>query len=155
MPKALGIPFAIVGAAEKNPQYQKIIEANNTSSLRHLWGTLESMMDSQRHCGGQGGRPGQPGSCLRHPGESCAIPSSISLGVTGSPCNPYSRQRNKRFRDGDVASHSMHQTTVRDVIDFYKQYKPHAGITEQVQGFNMATSSSDKETPMQKPFGQE
>ena len=29
----------------------------------------------------------------------------VDVGVTGSPCNPFSTQRTKRFQNGDVASH--------------------------------------------------
>lgn len=137
--QALGIPFSIVGAAEKNLQYQEVIKANNPASLKHLWGTLESMLEG--------------GPCSLHPGGtqcSCTVPKGVSLGVTGSPCNPYSTARAKRFTEGDVASHSMHNTTMADVVSFYSKFEPHAGITEQVKGFAMVTGGSDTETPQQK-----
>ena len=135
-PEALGIPFVLLGAAEKKPQYQSVIQTNNLN-LKHLWGTLEHMVCQ---------RP-----CILHPQEnSCSVGRDTSLGVTGSPCNPYSTQRCKRFQDGDVAAHTMHNTTIRDVVSYYQVFQPHAGITEQVKGFGMATSSQDSESPLQK-----
>ena len=141
--EALGIPFNIIGAAEKNLQYQEVIRANNPASLKHLWGTVESMLETE------GGR------CCLHSGETetlgpCIVPKGASLGVTGSPCNPYSTQRAKRFAEGDVASHCMHNTTMEHVVSFYSRFEPNAGITEQVKGFNMVTGGADTETPMAK-----
>ena len=140
--KALGIPFVIAGLAEKNPQYQQVISENQKGHLHHMWGTLGAMLKEQQPC------------LLRGPkcsNCSCTIPVDIHLAVTGSPCNPFSSYRTKRFHDG-ASSHSMYSTTAEDVISFYRQFEPHVGITEQVKGFDMATSKEDPETPMQKPL---
>ena len=72
----------------------------------------------------------------------------VSLGVTGSPCNPFSTFRTKRFADGSVSAHSMTDTTMASVIRFYQKFEPRAGNTEQVKGFGMRTSSEDKTTPL-------
>jgi site-specific DNA-cytosine methylase len=74
----------------------------------------------------------------------------IHLAVTGSPCNPYSTMRTKRFHDGGVASHSMDGTTMTCVIEFYQQFEPKTGVTEQVAGFDKRTSTSDPITPYQR-----
>ena len=130
----------IAGAAETNPKYQDFIRQNQGSRLQHMFGSLESML--------------QPGHCVLHrDGMNCCVnprEDNISLGVTGSPCNPFSTQRTKRFADGSISSHAMSDTTMESVIGFYTKWEPHAGITEQVSGFCMRTSHSDPETPLQK-----
>ena len=101
-----------------------------------------------------------PASCVWHEGSSCSCVGSlsqavangqgVSLGVTGSPCNPFSTARTKRFADGSVAGHSMTQTTMGSVLDFYQRFEPRAGITEQVKGFGMRVSSTNSETPLEQ-----
>lgn len=80
---------------------------------------------------------------------SCQLPDEVNLGVTGSPCNPFSTLRTKRFVDG-AACHSMHNTTAQGVIRFYTLFEPHVGITEQVKGFDMASNPHDTQTPLEK-----
>ena len=126
----------LAGVAEKNKNYQEVIKGNHAGHLQHVWGELGSMLKDM--------------PCTLHD-AGCAVPVDINLAVTGSPCNPFSTYRTKRFSDGAV-SHSMYKTTSEDVVTFYTKYEPHCGITEQVKGFGMATSSSDRETPMQKPL---
>ena len=140
IPEALGIPFEILGASEKNVQYQDFIKLNQGARLRHLFESVEAMLESDKSS-----------SCVLHPHGVCKAKgrdAAISLGVTGSPCNPFSTVRTKRYQDGSVAGHSMVQTTMGSVIDFYRIYEPHAGITEQVEGFGKRMSHSDSRTPM-------
>ena len=129
----------LAGVAEKNPHYQQVIKGNNPGHLEHMWGELGAMLTDK--------------PCTLHAGScsACHVPSEINLGVTGSPCNPFSQYRTKRFSDGAVC-HSMYKTTSEDVVGFYTKYEPHCGITEQVKGFGMPTSQSDQETPMKKPL---
>ena len=102
------------------------------------------------------GQPSQS-QCTLHPAGLCSRSltesDDIALGVTGSPCNPYSTQRNKRFSDGSIAGHSMTDTTMESVVSFYQLYEPHCSITEQVAGFGMRTSHSDATTPLDKRLG--
>ena len=148
--KALGIPFICLGAAEKNAEYRQMIMANQKRSIQHMFGSLEDMLQSKPCllCG--------CGAAAAQSTEQCSFQASIemgvSVGITGSPCNPYSTRRAKRFRDGNVASHSMNTTTMNSVVSFYKQYEPRLGITEQVMGFGMAMSSTDSSTPIQQPL---
>lgn len=44
----------------------------------------------------------------------------------------------------------MTETTMDSVVKFYMTFEPHAGITEQVKGFGMRSSSSDATTPKEK-----
>ena len=72
----------------------------------------------------------------------------VSLLVSGSPCNPFSTKRAKRFSNGSVSAHSMTATTMQSVIDSYVKFEPRAGITEQVKGFGMRYSPEDPTTPL-------
>ena len=140
--KALRIPFECLGAAEKNPAYREVIMNNNNHDvIHHLFESLEDMLDGFSKC-----------SISSHAGLSCAKDlrfKDIDLGVTGSPCNPYSTKRAKRFEDGNVAHHSMNDTTQSSVLRFYQIFEPKVGVTEQVQGFGMPVSTSTSTTPLQ------
>ena len=138
--QALGIPFQALGAAELCPDYRQVILKNNERHVRHLYYSLEDML-AEKPCSLH---PAVRGCC------PCAANQSISLGVTGSPCNPYSTRRCKRFSDESIKNHAMTNTTMCSVIDFYKKWEPRAGITEQVKGFGMRMSSSDPTTPCEK-----
>ena len=102
-------------------------------------------------CVWHGDRPDGPHNCCCSSQLGQEVEKKgVSLGVTGSPCNPFSTARPKRFADGSVASHSMTRTTMASVLEFYQRFEPRAGITEQVKGFGMRTSSNTSETPLQQ-----
>ena len=107
--------------------------ANHGRKIGHLYSSLEDMLDDR------------PCSLPNH--GTSTDSNSIALGITGSPCNPYSTQRRKRFSDGNIAQHSMHGTTSQGVVNFYRKFEPRAGVSEQVMGFLMRTSSDDPITP--------
>ena len=136
--KALGIKFRCVGVAEKNPMYRETIKLNNpTIGPEDMYDSVESFLEKIK----------SPGSRVRTLVEG----SGVGLAVTGSPCNPYSTKRAKRFSSGNIAAHSMHGTTLTSVVEMYQEVEPRAGITEQVQGFCMSTSSEDTTTPYERP----
>ena len=58
-----------------------------------------------------------------------------SLAVTGSPCNPFSTKRNKRFADGSIANHSMSGTTLSSTVIFYRTFEPEVGNNRTSQRF--------------------
>lgn len=139
--QALRIPFKCLGASEKNPAYREVIMSNNHDVIHHLFGSLEDMLDSSSTC-----------SISIHGGLPCGRDlkvKDIDLGVTGSPCNPYSTKRAKRFENGNVAHHCMNDTTQSSVLRFYETFEPKVGVTEQVQGFGMPVSTSSPTTPLQ------
>ena len=140
--QALGIPFTVCAAAEKQREYRDVIMCNHARLVQHLFETLEDMVAGNVPCS------------LHHSAScGCATDMSVSLGITGSPCNPFSVARAKRFSDGSVKGHRMTETTMASVLSFYMKWEPKAGITEQVRGFDMKTSQNDLETPMHKFFG--
>ena len=127
------------------PAYRDIILANNGKKggrqlIEHLYESLEGMLDGEQ--------------CVLHPAsKQCACSKRIGeihLGVTGSPCNPFSTMRAKRFADGSVSGHSMSDTTFDSVVSFYQKYEPRVGVSEQVLGFDMKTSTNDACTPYQR-----
>ena len=132
--EALGIPFNLLAVAEKDENYREIIKENNCRRSRVL--LEKDIHNSLEDLLGSTPRPklGQ-----------------ASLAVTGSPCNPFSTKRNKRFADGSIANHSMSGTTLTSTVIFYRTFEPEVGITEQVKGFDMRTSTSDAETPCDRP----
>lgn len=77
----------------------------------------------------------------------------VDVGVTGSPCNPFSTQRTKRFQNGDVASHRFFDTTMDSIIRFYAVVEPKFGVTEQVAGFDQPFSTSNTDTPLRMLLG--
>lgn len=116
---------------------------NNVGNVNHLYHTLEDMLvDSP--CGLHESSQG----C-----QCCCDGASPTLGVTGSPCNPYSTRRAKRFCDDSISAHSMTSITMDSVIKFYTKYEPHTGITEQVTGFGMRTSRSVETSPLDSSLG--
>lgn len=139
--EALGIPFHCWGAAESNEKYRDMIMGNN--NVDHMYCSIEDMLHSV--------------ACSKHATataraqcQCCPEGASPRLGVTGSPCNPYSVRRAKRFVDGSISEHSMNKTTMESVIQFYQTFEPHTGVTEQVAGFLKRTSDVDPESPCEK-----
>ena len=138
--QALGIPFEVVSASEKDSNYQAFICENHRLDLRHLYGSLDEQLRDK------------PCVLCKNAGACSSVDgdTNIHFGITGAPCDPYSTQRCKRFSNGAVAAHSDYSTLMTDVIRFYRKYEPKTGIVEQVEGFDMATSSDDKTTPLQR-----
>lgn len=115
--------------SEANSAYRSIIETNNGKHIRKMFSDVGEQVDYYRNLGVGAASP--------------------DFGVTGSPCNPFSCQRTKRFANGDVSSHQSFQTTMSGVIDWYEVVQPKIGITEQVLGFDLPFSSSNRQTPLQ------
>ena len=135
----LGIPFTCIGISEKDPAYRSFV-TNNFPDVKHVHETLQ-----EQSCGA---------ACLLHrvsgdsfSGCACGPDQPPQLAVLGTPCDPYSRQRPKRFISGSVKTHKDYGTTFSDTYDFLRQHEPKICVMEQVPGFNMPFSSDDDETP--------
>ena len=90
--------------------------------------------------------------CLLHPEcTSCPLHSDAQLAVLGTPCNPYSKGRVKRWADDSVKSHVSYDTTFKDTYAFLQCAEPRIAILEQVDGFLLRFSSTDAQTPHQRP----
>lgn len=123
--QALGLRFRAASISEANPSYRAVILENHGDNV-------ESMFDDVNK---------QVASWDAH--SRCP-----DVGITGSPCNPFSTQRTKRYAQGSVSCHAAFQTTMSSVISFYQTVEPKLGVTEQVAGFDQPIESGSESTPM-------
>lgn len=74
----------------------------------------------------------------------------------GTPCDPFSEQRNKRYVNGSVKEHPLFAVTFRDAIGLLrKECAPKAAILEQVMGFDKPETreGDSSDTFMQRQVG--
>ncbi len=126
--QALGIPFHAVSVSEASAVYRRVIEENHQKGIDRIFDDVKDQLSFHQH----------------H--EGMVEPD---LGITGSPCNPFSTQRAKRWVEGNVANHISFETTMSSVVQFYESLQPKMGITEQVSGFDQPFSATDRRTPKQ------
>ena len=127
----MGIKFNALSISEANETYRSVILANHANVVQKVFTDVGE----------------QVGFHARH-GAGLAD-NDIDIGVTGSPCNPFSTQRSKRYATGDVASHISFEVTMVNVIGFYTAIEPRLGVSEQVAGFDQPFSRDQRETPLQ------
>ncbi|OLP75628.1 hypothetical protein AK812_SmicGene44547 [Symbiodinium microadriaticum] len=132
--QALQLPFVVESVSERDPGYLALVEANHQSRLRRVFQSIEDQL----------------AFCQRSPQQR------VDLLLTGSPCNPFSTARAKRFRDGNVQMHQSYNTTMQMVTGMYKAVRPIVGVTEQVEGFDMlmhSDSGGGSVTPLEELTG--
>ena len=137
--QALGIQYEVVGASEPDAAFQRYLKDNHCKDLPHLRKTFGDQNAE---------RP-----CLLHPQcASCRKKPQIDVAIFGTPCDPFSEQRNKRYADGSVCQRPLYEVTFTDAFNLLTDHQsPNATILEQVLGFNEAESRACEETPMDKP----
>ena len=133
----LGIPFTVASASEKNPHFQAFLRANY--EVGHLFDTMEEQVKG--------------GCCSLHTGdvEGCGILPGPQYLVMGTPCNPYSPQRAKRYHDGSVKAHGLHDLTFRTAYEMLTKYQPVTATMEQSFGFGLPEEQGSKTTPLDRP----
>ncbi len=115
---------------------------NNPNIFQHVFSSLEGQVGTK--------------NCLLHEGCSdikCSEPNTKNppdFMVSGSPCNPFSLQRKRRFEPGNVASHGSFSTTMKSIIKMYQRQQPRIGLFEQVKGFDLPMEKGSEETPFQR-----
>lgn len=139
--QALRMPFEMVSASEMNPKYRELCLENFSEHFNHFYPTVEE----QVKCNTVGLLCKDSVSSLLGPCKPHE--SQIDLLFSGSPCNPFSAQRAKRFTEGDVKSHQEFSVTMQDVVASYQLYEPRIGVFEQVMGFTQPFSADDPTTP--------
>lgn len=72
--------------------------------------------------------------------------------VAGSPCDPYSVMRQKRFHEDSVMQHRDYSTMFSSVLGMISKYLPSITILEQVLGFDQKFHAASPETPYQRPL---
>ena len=76
--------------------------------------------------------------------------ADVDLLVCGSPCNPFSRMRGKRFHQDSVMHHKSYNTTFVDVFKAFEAFEPKTAVMEQTAGFGLPFDCSTTETPLQR-----
>ena len=137
--QALGIEFEVLGTSEPEPAFQKFLKDNYSHKIMHMHKSFGDQNDEK--------------PCLLHPNAaSCRKRSQIDVAIFGTPCDPFSEQRNKRYSDGSVRQHPLYEVTFTDAFNLLTEASsPHACILEQVLGFNEKISRTCEETPMEQP----
>lgn len=77
----------------------------------------------------------------------------VDVFFTGSPCNPFSSQRSKRYSTGDVVNHPLYSITSSEVVKLLLRFEPKKILLEQVWGFAQPFEKGGSETPKDKPLG--
>ena len=109
--------------------------------MKHLHGT---MLEQTR---------GQP--CIFHKDlGGCCEMEVCDLAVFGTPCNPFSDMRVKRYRDGSVVQHPLADVTFRDARNMLVHGQHKSLVMEQVAGFDKPFKAGDARTPLRQPGAQ-
>ena len=66
----------------------------------------------------------------------------------GTPCNPFSVQRDKRFK-GTVTEHHLAEYTFSDARDMLAKFEPVHAIFEQTEGFAKPLVKGGQKTPQE------
>ena len=134
--QALRIDFDMVSTSEINPDFRDFFMANGGGSFKHVHASIEEQLTCSEPC-----------LLCAKAGEPCGAAAEseepVDLLVTGSPCDPFSVYRAKRFASGSVKSHKDYDVTMSSVLDMYKKFEPHVGIFEQVLGFTQRLESGN------------
>ena len=146
--QGLRIDFEVFSSSEKQKDFRRFFMDNFPSkAFTHVFETMEGQVDPKVSCL----------SCAQTNTaceDSCrATLPIIDLMVTGSPCDPFSVQRAKRWCNGSVKSHEDYSVTMSAVLQMYTKYEPHVGIFEQVKGFTMPLVAGGTTTPYDRLGG--
>ena len=125
----MGIKFNALSISEANETYRSVILANHANVVQNIFKDVAEQVDFHA--------------------KQCHELPDVDIGVAGSPCNPFSTQRSKRYVTGDVAAHESFEVTMVSVIGFYRTIEPKLGVTEQVAGFDQPFSHEQRATPLQ------
>ena len=135
----------MISASDISSSYREFCKVNYIGRFRHFYPSLESQVEGKVVC------ELCQGSMLAEAFGACEPEAShsgiVDLLFTGSPCDPFSQQRSKRFADGSVANHYQFDVTMLQVVKLYSKYEPIKAVFEQVRGFTMPFSAGGTETP--------
>jgi site-specific DNA-cytosine methylase len=125
--QALGIPFNIVVAAESKKYAVDFMLANLKDNISHIMTSVDDAIHGS-------------GYCAVH-GRTCEpkLPDKIDVLVCGSPCQPFSRQREFSGRTPRTSKqcdgHPEFPLTMECVPQAIKRFSPHIWVVEQVTNF--------------------
>ena len=158
--EAFRVPFNLLSISDINPKFREFVVAN-FDDIGCVYATMKAQAEERRplqiSCDSRltgDGRftqtnfeDGVLGGSLP---ERFGSPPEVDWAVFGTPCPPFSSQRAKRKADGTKA-HYQHDITFRDSIEWLQHFEPKCGTVEQVVGFTKSESSSDGESPLERP----
>jgi hypothetical protein len=150
--QALRINYQVVSASEMESSYRDFCSVNYPGKICHMYGTLEEQVKGTVVCKTCEGSLTSEiiGACK--PLSELPKGSSVNILVSGSPCDPFSLQRTKRFAEGNVKTHQQFDVTMTQVADCYLASEPEKGIFEQVWGFCLPFEKGGSETPKDRSF---
>ena len=143
----LNINFEILSCSDMKKISREICEANFTDvKIQHFF---ESMEDQRR----------QTKPCSLHEDAldvdtmkpmPCTHGRRPRIAVFGAPCQPFTRQRDKRSVDGSVRAHSKFHVQMQESLDWMARFMPEAAISEQVEGFSQPETKQDTSNPLDR-----
>lgn len=144
--EALRLDFNVISASEMEPSYRDLCNLNYPGKIGHFYRTLEEQIKERSICENCSGSLQSEvlGACK--PKEDLTG-SEIDVLFSGSPCDPFSQQRSKRWVEGNVKSHHQFETTMTEMAHLYLAYEPLKMIFEQVLGFTMPFEKNGTQTP--------
>ena len=126
----LGVPYHCLSASEPVAEYRNFATHNGYDANR--W--HENMQEQNLAAGSAG--------------DQSPSPHWLCM---GTPCNPFSVMRSKRFHAESINSHHLSKTTYTEVYESLRVHTPVTATMEQSFGFNRPTSSDDPVTPLDRP----
>ena len=135
-----------MAASDVCRSYREFVRLNYSDNLEHMFSSVEEQTRPGSVCELCASKQSEdvlcsPPTC--HDYESC----SVDLMMTGTPCNPFSTMRSKRYASGNLKEHSLFDTTMKSAIALYASVEPKQGIFEQVWGFCQPNEAGSSETP--------
>ncbi|CAE7297676.1 unnamed protein product [Symbiodinium sp. CCMP2592] len=147
--KALGINFTMLAASDTNKNYRAFVLQNFGRKCQHMYDSMEMQMAAASD------HDSSPCLKCRDMGVECiheaASQVPVHLMVVGSPCDPFSVQRAKRFHEGQVKEHRDFYVTMKSLVSMFQVYQPQVAIVEQVKGFLLPLCVGSNETPFHRP----
>ena len=77
-----------------------------------------------------------------------SLASDVDIAVTGTPCPPFSQNRQKRTAIGSVVNHPLYHVTDSLLPSWVAMTEPKFAVIEQVKGFHQPMDCKDESTPL-------
>ena len=133
--------FTTVGCADVNDRFRAFVSTvyggpGGTGNIQHMHSSMEAQVDGA--------------SCMMHPHGTCqlTLETDPDIGITGTPCPPYSTQRAKRTVEGSVKNHALFYVTDEILPRWIGMTEPKFVVVEQVMGFGQRVDNKDTSTPL-------
>ncbi|CAE7297347.1 unnamed protein product, partial [Symbiodinium sp. CCMP2592] len=143
---ALGMDFRMLSISEINQEYRELFMANMPHGhVKHLFGSLEEQLAGQSPC-----------LLCQQQGQQCSVrelceAEGVDLLIAGSPCDPFSKMRAKRFVSGSLKKHVSYGLTMDAMVASFLCHRPKIAIMEQVAGFTMTSEAEEAVQPVPEP----